>query len=680
MTMAKDDLKVVRIFPAEVSADLARSGLNADDGRLMRLEPKDSEWADENLGIPRAGYVIPYFDSEGGRIDEMYRFRFTEFTPARTFGGKTVEIDQIKYTQPAGTRPYAYFSRRIEWGKALAEKERRIIFTEGEKKAEAACKAGMLCIGLGGVYAFRSASREWFFLPELDAIDWKDRLVDICYDSDVMVKKEVYAALTALTEQLVKRGATVSFIFLEPEGDNDKIGLDDFLVLHGAKAFYALDRQQSKLSEAFNILNSQAAFLETLGVYWSFEHRVQMGEQHARTMLSPKATLVIPPTKNAAAREIPAFEKWMHHKFRRTLRTIVYAPGNVRSITVDGDVNLWQAPKLKPKRGAVGPWLDLVKYIFREQEYVDWFLQWLAYPLQVPGTKHYTAVFVCGEKQGSGKSFILTPLGRLIYGDNFCNLTNEMLSSTFNGEEANKQLIQIDEIYVPGKDERRVGVMSKLKDMITRERNSINEKHDKRYTVTDHINYYITSNHPDALPLDPEDRRFFVIRAPEEKKDAGFYHELDTQFQTGPIAQHILHYLLNKVDISKFNPKAPALHTEYRAEIIQGAFDFLDEFADRVATNPDEIINRRDITRVLCTAADLLDTYYLRYPRASQTTVIAMGRALGRYKTLPRREVRTDQNSPKYNLYALFERGTWDKKSNKDWAAYHDETLRMRRG
>jgi len=307
--------------------------------------------------------------------------------------------------------------------------------------------------------------------------------------------------------------------------------------------------------------------------------------------------------------------------------------------------------------------------------------------LQIPGTKHYTAVFVHGETHGAGKSFVLTPLMDFIYGDNFTRTNNDILNSQFNGEQANKQLVMVEEIYAPGKDDRRIGVMSRLKDMITREKNSINEKHERRYAVNDYVNYYFTSNHADALPLDAEDRRFFVIEAPSEKFDDAQYAKLNSALRDptdekkpGILSQHILYHLLNKVDISKFNPKAQALRTEYREAVIGLTADSLDEFASRLARNPDEIIDAR--SPVLNTAANLVITYYSHYPRSPQITVVSLGRALSKYKDdlIPRREVRMDQNSVKYCLYAVRERAIWKEKSNREWALYHETAEQKRRG
>lgn len=682
-------LVVKNEFPQLMLDDLARSGLTLEDAHSMRLEFKSGAWADENLGIPRSGYKIPFFDSHGNPIpisdsnpEQMYRFRFLDFAEAQQFNGKKVVTEQLKYAQPFGTKPKPYFSTRIDWDQAFADPIQEIGITEGEKKAEAACKAGIPTIGLGGVYAFRSASRELFFLPELHSLPWKDRPTHVCFDSDVMVKKEVQGALSELTKQLVRRGANVSFIFLEPLPELEKVGLDDFILAMGAQAYRELPRQQSKLSEAFDILNQRAGLVETQGAYWDFKNDIFMDPSHAKEVLSTLAT-VAKQVKGGGLKEVPAFDEWRISPKRRSLVKVVYEPGNTRQITAENNLNMWRQSKLVPKRGNVGLWLDMVNHVMGKPEYVKHFLQWLAYPLQFPGTKHFTAVFVYGEKQGTGKSFIITPLMDFIYGDNFTRIENSQLEDGFNGDQGSKQLILMDEIYVS--DYRGRGhIMSTLKNMITREKVSINEKNMRRYNVIDYSNLYATSNHVEALPLPSDDRRWNVYRAPDVALPESAYAELDSKMRgdkrdtPGPLAQAIYHYLKYKVDVSNFNPHAPAQITEWRAEVIQAANSPLEEFAERVAYTPEEVFGRGMI-RHLVTGADLLDHYYRKYPKAAIITVFALGKALAKYKHLiPKKEARVNSKSVKHTLYAVMEREVWALKSQSEWATYHEASVEAR--
>src|SRR5581483_4205999 len=53
--------------------------------------------------------------------------------------------------------------------------------------------------------------------------------VYICFDSDVMLKAPVHAAMARLADFLQSRGARVAYIYLPPAADGGKLGLDDFL-------------------------------------------------------------------------------------------------------------------------------------------------------------------------------------------------------------------------------------------------------------------------------------------------------------------------------------------------------------------------------------------------------------------------------------------------------------------
>jgi hypothetical protein len=663
--------KTARIaLPAEALDDLARSGLDAHDAHLMRLSHASPSWCDENTGWERTGYRISYFDLDGAPIDGFWRVRFTDEAKPSRFAGKREEPP--KYSQPLGTRPYAYFPPQVNWRALANDATQPITITEGEKKAACAAKHGIPCIGLGGVWSFRSTGREWAFLPELDQIAWEGRTVEICYDSDVMTKREVHSALVELSMRLAERDAIVNYVFLDPQPDIPKMGLDDYLVANGAAKYAALTRQHSKVSQAFQILNQRACYLVKQGAYWDFEHRVMMDWGHAKQSLSPLAFIpVTKGQKNPVTVDEPAFQRWCESPARLEAKALAYEPGNFSTITAEGNVNLWQPPTLRPKRGSAGPWLDLVKYIFREQEYVDWFLQWFAYPLQNPGTKLYQSVFVHGEGQGVGKSFVVTPICDVLYGENFTRLTNDDLHSTFNENLVNRQFALIDEIHVANNIDRR-NLMSKLKDMITRERVSVNRKYERPYFVRDCTNYYITSNYQNALPLDPEDRRFFVIAAPEQPMQPSQYSFIDKHVRSESGQQAILYHLLNKIDCSDFDPKGPALKTVFREGVVTAGFNHAEEFVYRLCYEQESMLSGR-VSFPLLTIDDMLRLYAQIYPHAQQyPTANALGRAINRYPDkILKREARIANTNDKYTLYCIADHDIYASKPPKVWLDHY---------
>ncbi len=117
----------------------------------------------------------------------------------------------------------------------LRDMSRPLFITEGIKKADAAVSRGLCCMGLLGVSNWRGSDDggavaelpDWEAIP-LKSADDKPRVVYVCFDSDVMQKREVRMALKRLVRFLERRGADVRIIYLPAKPGGGKQGLDDF--------------------------------------------------------------------------------------------------------------------------------------------------------------------------------------------------------------------------------------------------------------------------------------------------------------------------------------------------------------------------------------------------------------------------------------------------------------------
>jgi Domain of unknown function (DUF3854) len=107
--------------------------------------------------------------------------------------------------------------------------------TEGIPKADAAVSAGLCCVALLGVWNFRGTNDLGgkVALAAWENIALNDRLTYLAFDSDVMLKPEVHAALQRLGALLTTRGARVAYVYLRTRDDGGKVGLDDFLAAGG---------------------------------------------------------------------------------------------------------------------------------------------------------------------------------------------------------------------------------------------------------------------------------------------------------------------------------------------------------------------------------------------------------------------------------------------------------------
>ncbi len=139
----------------------------------------------------------------------------------------------IKYETPGGSRMVIDVPLRA---RALVGDPSILLFiTEGIRKADAGVSAGLCTIGLLGVWNWRGTNDEGgkAALADWDSIALNGREIYLVFDSDVMQKRQVHQALARLKAYLESRHARVLVIYLSPESDGSKVGLDDYFAAGG---------------------------------------------------------------------------------------------------------------------------------------------------------------------------------------------------------------------------------------------------------------------------------------------------------------------------------------------------------------------------------------------------------------------------------------------------------------
>ncbi len=106
-----------------------------------------------------------------------------------------------------------------------------LFVTEGVKKEDAVVSFGACAVGLLGVWNWRGTNDAGgkTALADWESIALNGRRVYIVFDSDVMLKREVHAALVRLKAFLKSQGAEVALIYLPGDPQQTKVGVDDFL-------------------------------------------------------------------------------------------------------------------------------------------------------------------------------------------------------------------------------------------------------------------------------------------------------------------------------------------------------------------------------------------------------------------------------------------------------------------
>lgn len=151
------------------------------------------------------------------RLNEKGKFRKYEMRA----GGRMLLDAHPRLTRPRDGRAVPL----------LADPGVPLFLTEGIPKGDAAVSIGLCCVALLGVWNWRgkNAAGGKVALADWESIPLSGRTVYVAFDSDVMEKREVHAALVRLRAFLGSRGAKVRIICLPPGENGGKNGLDDLI-------------------------------------------------------------------------------------------------------------------------------------------------------------------------------------------------------------------------------------------------------------------------------------------------------------------------------------------------------------------------------------------------------------------------------------------------------------------
>lgn len=623
---------------AAVQTKLAASGITRSQGealRLLPLLPAEMQRRCPGLPVYRAGFQIPYFDVDS-KPTKFYRVRYLDYGHNTGFAALVTAsnpdaLKPMRYGQPARTLNELYLplSPGLRWDVLAADTALPLVITEGELKAACATLRGLPTLGLGGVWCFMSKHHNLPLLPQFDWFKWENRRVYIIFDSDAQSNPDVQRAQNVLARSLTQRGAVPHIVQLPPVPGLKKTGLDDFIMHHDSTTpieELMHDAATFREAEELHRLNEEVVYVRDPGLILqlasgqrmtarafqehAYSDRVYTEETKTTSKDGGEATRL---TEKCAPRE------WIKWPPRACVTRIAYKPGQPRYLEEDNSLNAWAGWGTLPVEGNVQPWHDLLDCLFAlppcnkrdssafaatQAAARRWFEQWLAYPLQYPGTKLYTAVVMWGIRHGTGKSLIGYSMFK-IYGTNAAEISDRDLTSSHNEWAENKQFVMGEEIT--GGDKRNVA--DHMKGMITQQRLRVNPKYIPAYTVDDAINYYFTSNHPDAFFLEDNDRRFFIHEVAADPQPVEFYKEYAHWLNNGGAAR-LFHYLLT-LPLEGFEPAAPAAATLSKTDMIGLGRSDLAGWVARIREDPDSVLRlgNRVLPYTMYTTDQLLRLY-----------------------------------------------------------------------
>lgn len=383
----------------------------------------------------------------------------------------------------------------------------------------------------------------------------------------------------------------------------------------------------------------------------------QMRDLYANTMVSNG--------DEWSTRKQTAFDAWFKSPKRNQLDDFIMAPG--QGHVADNCLNLWRGWGVTPRSGDVTPWTELVNHLFGEcSEDAKHFEQWVAYPIQHPGTKLSTATVIWSTQQGIGKSLIGATIARL-YGQHATTISARELHDPYNGWAKSA-------LFVVGEENSasdRRSDSNRLKYMITGETHHINEKYQPALELKNLSNFLFTSNHPDAFHVEKDDRRLFIVCANAPPKPPEFYKRYGDWMKSSDGQAALMDHLM-RLDLTGFNPHGHAPHTSARNEMIEMSKTDVERFAADVFTDDfvDNVMHGEIIS------LDELTDRFNSTTKGSKSNPTAISRALRRCDAYARKRISTTNG--RRMLISIRNHDKWVTADNCEWTDEYEKGISAR--
>ena len=256
-----------------------------------------------------------------------------------------------------------------------------------------------------------------------------------------------------------------------------------------------------------------------------------------------------------------------------------------------------------PRRDPPADWQDIAALFVEHVQWLwgndaDSFLDWLAHIEQFPGVlPHYGWIHISRE-HGKGRNWISSVLARVWRGYVAASLDLvAILGGGFNGRMSRKLLAIVDEINEGGNASYRHA--QTLRQVVTAEHREINPKYGKQHVEYNSCRWLMFSNHTGAVPLDGDDRRFWVVSHKGAPQDSDYYSRLYGALGDAGFIASVAEFLRLR-DLSEFKPGARPPMTAAKAELVAFSQSEADLTLKEIAAHwPTDLITNRELHNLM---------------------------------------------------------------------------------
>jgi primase-polymerase (primpol)-like protein len=265
---------------------------------------------------------------------------------------------------------------------------------------------------------------------------------------------------------------------------------------------------------------------------------------------------------------------WLKRPDRLMAETVTFDPRHgdfCRDPNGDLALNQYRPrPHTVPSDAAerVQPFLTHLEYLVPVAAERERFLNWLAHIEQAPGHLPHSGYLMIAPKQGVGRNWMAAVLACVWSGHVALDFDlNHVLSSGFNGRLSRKFLAVVDEIN-EGVQSDQWKHSERLKSMVTATVRNINPKFGFERTEHNCCRWLLFSNHVSAIPIKDGDRRWNVIRNPEEPRCAAYYEALYRHLDD-PLFIASVREWFRRRDLAGFNPGERPMLNDAKRDVVE---------------------------------------------------------------------------------------------------------------
>ncbi len=558
---------------------LEKRGINLKTVSLLKLEFVTS------TKLLDLGYNIPH-------IDKAILWRVA----ANTVGARLFYKQGRKgpkFATPPNQKSRLYFSPLADWNNYKSKQQ--IILCESYLKADILCMLGYNALGVCGVWGWSIEKR---LNSDFEIIPWQDYDLEfiVSFDSNVGLgrKEELNLAVRRLSSEMERLGVDIKLAQLPPPSEDNDWGIDDFYMQHGkeevAKLFSPdnLQHIEGDVIQHLRIMNSETAYVNGINRCVRLHYPLTAPITAVTFKTAAFANRIVwGYDKKGLPKKIRLAAEWLEWEDRKELDNIIYHPGKPR--IYNNDFNVWNGMGCDPLEDEAWAelWVRWLELAFPNEQERHWFCCWWASQLQEIGIKMNTSLVMLG-KSGVGKGWVAQIMRHIFGVANCASVSLTDLAGSFNSHYAQKQLIVVEEAEIP----KNVHALhSKLKDIITNKKLSVNMKGVPAYEIDNHINLCLQSNNIDVLKLEGFDRRFavFDIVSDELAEGGDDFWALRMEGLKAGLPEAIYAWLLD-YELGNFDPFDIAMNTEAKETMFRVGLSGREEFVDSLKDHADKIL------------------------------------------------------------------------------------------